>query len=53
MRAKDRGLKAGGQSGFRPNHVTLDHILTLKGIIEEARHMRYSSIDAIRDVVAL
>jgi hypothetical protein len=33
-----RQLRARGQAGFRHEHQTIDHILTLGAIIEEARH---------------
>ena len=38
--AKAQGLKADGQACFRTDHAIHDHILTLKGIIEEAKHRR-------------
>ena len=38
--AEVQGLRASGQAGFRTNHSTYDHIFTLRGIIEEARHRR-------------
>jgi hypothetical protein len=33
-----RHLRARGQAGFRPTHQTIDHILTLWDIVEEAQH---------------
>lgn len=34
----ERLLRAKGQAGFRPWYQTIDHILTLRAIIEEAKH---------------
>ena len=34
------GLRAIGQAGFRRQHSTLDHIFTLRVVIEEARSKR-------------
>ena len=39
-RAEVQGLRASGQAGFSTDHSTYDHIFTLRGIIEEARHRR-------------
>ena len=38
---EQRQLRAKGQAGFHPDHPdhqTIDHILTLRTVIEEARH---------------
>lgn len=43
---KWRQLRARGQARFRPKHQTIDHILTLKAIIEEARH-RYLEVTVV------
>ena len=38
--AEAQGLRVGGQVGFKTNHLTYNHILTLRGIIEEARRKK-------------
>lgn len=35
---EERDLRAQGQAGFKPAHRTIDHIFTLRTVIEEARH---------------
>jgi hypothetical protein len=52
-----RQLSARGQVGFRLEHQTIDHILTLRAIIEEARHrsskLYYCSVDFQKDLCSL